>query len=217
MITHDLLIQIAVAVLCLATVGLHAAKKNFNEVVLYAVQSLAIVVLLADAFVEDGSTPLLLVVLLTLLVKVILAPMFFARLIKRHKLKFTVSTYTSIPGALAVITLILLLVNSGVFAPLTNLVPEYHSYLVLTLAMLLASIFLMVNRRGALSQVVGVLSLENSIVAFGIFAGLEQSAALQAGIVFDVFVWSIIAIVMVSMVYRHIGSLDVTTMKDLKD
>ncbi|HEY5667786.1 MAG TPA: hypothetical protein VIR03_01340 [Candidatus Saccharimonadales bacterium] len=215
--THSMLMQICVAVLCMATVGLHAAKKNFNEVVLYALQSLAVVTLLADSYVSKGSVPLLLIVVLTFAVKVILAPLFFTRLIKRHKLKFTVNTYTSVPGALTVIALILLLVNSRVFAPLTNLVPTNHGYLALTLALLLASIFLMVNRRGVLSQVVGVLSLENSIVAFSVFAGLEQSAALQAGVVFDVLVWSIIAIVLVSMVYRHIGSLDVTAMKNLKD
>jgi hydrogenase-4 component E len=210
-------VQLCMATLCLATVGLHAAKKNANEVMLYAIQSLAIVCLLLDSFVRERSMPLLLVALLTLLVKVIVAPVFLDRLIMRHKLKFAVSTYTNIPGALLSVTLILLLVSSHIFAPLTNLVPVNHGYLVLSLSMLFSSILLMVNRRGALSQVIGVLSIENSIVAFGTFAGLEQSAALQAGIVFDVFVWSIIAVVMISMVYRHTGSLDVTNLKDLKD
>ena len=215
--SHAILMQVCVALLCLATIGLHAAKKNINEALLYALQSLAIVLLLVDAFVQGGQLSLLLIALLTFAAKVVIAPLFFTRLIKRHKLKFTVSTYTSIPGALAVITAILLLAGSPIFAPLTGLVPQNQGYLVLSFAMLLASIFLMVNRRGALSQVVGVLSIENSIVAFSAFAGLEQSAVLQAGIVFDVFVWSIIAVVMVSMVYRHTGSLDITNLKDLKD
>ena len=73
------------------------------------------------------------------------------------------------------------------------------------------------NRKGAISQITGILSLENSIVAFGIVAGLEQSLALQLGIVFDVFVWLIIAIAFVSVVYRKIGSLDVTNMRKLRD
>jgi len=68
-----------------------------------------------------------------------------------------------------------------------------------------------------LSQIIGILSLENTIVAFTIFAGLEQSASLQIGIIFDIFVWLIIATVFVSMIYKHFGSLDVTSMKTLKD
>jgi hydrogenase-4 membrane subunit HyfE len=75
----------------------------------------------------------------------------------------------------------------------------------------------MVNRKGTLSQMVGVLSLENSIVVFALLASLEQSAVLQTGIIFDVCVWMIIAIVLVSMVYRHTQSFDTTNMKKLRD
>ena len=79
------------------------------------------------------------------------------------------------------------------------------------------SLFLIINRKSALSQIVGILSLENSIVAFAIFAGLEQSLSLQIGILFDISVWLIIATVFMSMMYTHFGSLDVTDMKKLKD
>jgi hydrogenase-4 membrane subunit HyfE len=82
---------------------------------------------------------------------------------------------------------------------------------------MLISIFIMVNRKGALSQIIGVLSFENCIVAFGIFAGLEQSSVLQLGIIFDIGAWLVIATVLVAMVYRHTGSLDVTNLRHLRD
>ena len=212
----SMFLQICMAVFGLATVGLHLARKNVNEALLYALQSLAIVAMLGVSVWQHNSVGLLVVASVMLVVKVVLAPIFFVRLINRHKLKFSASTYANFPEIIFAIALVLLLVSSSVFKPLTTIVPGNHSYLVLSLTALFTSILLMVNRKGALSQAVGVLSIENSIVAYAIFAGLEQSAVFELGILFDVFVWIIIAIVFVSMLYRHFGSLDVTKMKHLK-
>jgi hydrogenase-4 membrane subunit HyfE len=214
---NTFLLNLSVALLCLSTVGLHVVKKNLNAAVLYGLQSFAVVSLLVLSLLQHVSVELALITTMTLAVKVILAPTFFMRLIKRHQLKFAVSTYANVPATLFAVTLTLLLAASAACAPLTNIVPAYHGYLVLTLFSLFASILLMANRKGVLSQAVGVLSLENSIVAFAIFAGLEQSAILQLGIMFDIMVWMIIAVVMVAMVFRHTGSLDVTNMKNLRD
>lgn len=209
--------QFCIVLLSLTTFGMHVVKKNYSVVAMYGLQSSAIVGLLLISFHEQRSLSLLLVALVTLVVKVIMAPTFFSRLLKRHKLKFAVSTYASTPLTLIIITGIIMLANSAIFAPLITVAPAAHSHIILSISMMLISIFLMVNRKGALSQVIGVLSLENSIVAFAIFAGLEQSAVLQVGILFDIFVWSNIAIVLVSMVYRHVGSLDTTSMRELQD
>lgn len=214
---NSLTIQFCIVLLGLTSYGMHIAKKNYSVVIMYSLQSAAIVGLLFMSFLDSGARSLLLVAIITLLAKVILAPTLFIRLLKRHKLKFAVSSYVNTPLTLIIIAFLYLIANSNIFSPLTNIVPSNHTYLVLALSMLLVSIFLMVNRKGALSQIVGVLSLENAIVAFAVFAGLEQSAALQVGILFNIFVWSNIAIVLVSMVYKHVGSIDVTTMKDLQD
>jgi len=210
------LIQACIAILCLTTVGLHVARKNRNEAVLYGLQSLAVVSLFVSALLEHYATPLLIVAILTFLVKVVLAPLFFTKLVKRHGLKFAASTYTNVPETAAGLVIILILAGSGIFAPLANLVPGHHTFLVMAIAAMLSSMLLMINRKGALSQIVGVLSLENSIVAFAVLAGLEQSAILQAGIVFDVSVWLVIAVSMVSLVFRHHGSLDTSKMKSLR-
>ena len=89
--------------------------------------------------------------------------------------------------------------------------------LLLAVAMMLISVFLIINRKGALSQMIGVLSLENGIVSFACLAGLEQTPGLQLGIIFDILVWVIIATVFASMVYKQYGSLDVTAMTHLKE
>lgn len=214
---ETLYLQYVLGVAFLMIVFLHIAKKNDGAIVAYAVQSLAIVVFLFNSFLKTGNLSLLFIVLLTLIVKVVLAPLFFTTLIKKHALPFSVNTYLNIPLTLAGIAIITAIAHSEKFLPLTTIVPDHQAILSLALSSILLSFFLIVNHKGALAQIIGILSLENSIVAFTLFAGLEQSMALQLGIIFNIFIWLIIATVFISLIYKHFSSLDVTLMTHLRD
>jgi len=178
---------------------------------------LLIVILLFNSFLETKSISLFFVAFLVFVIKVIITPIFIVKLIKKHQLKFLVSTYTSMPVTLVVVTILAIIANSSFLVPLTSIIPSNQQSLSLALSSLFISLFLIINRKGALSQIIGVLSLENSIVAFAFFAGLEQTLALQIGIIFDIFVWMVIATVFISMIYKHFGTLNVSEMQHLKD
>ncbi len=210
-------LEILLTIIFSTIVFLHIAKKNIGVVAAYSVQSFAIMLILLNSFFETGNVSLLFIAMLVLIVKVILAPVFFIKLIKKHELSFSVSTYLNTPLTLIIIAGLSALATSEKFAPLTSIIATNRTLLSLAFSAVFLSLFLIINRKGALSQIVGVLSLENSIVAFAIFAGLEQSPGLQIGVIFDIFVWLIIATVFMSMIYKHFGSLDVTSMNQLKD
>lgn len=212
-----LFLQFLLEVMFLTLVFLQVTKKNSLVAVAYGIQSFVIVIFLLNSFFETGNIYLLFIVLLTLVIKVIMAPLFFIRLIRKHALSFSVSTYLNMPLTLVSIAVLTFIAYSEKFAPLTAIVPSNQELLKLALAMIFITLLLIVNRKGALSQIVGVLSLENSILAFVMFAGLEQSPGLQAGVMFNIFIWVIIATTFVSMIYKHFESLDVTSMKKLKD
>lgn len=209
--------EILLPLFFLTIVYLHLVKKNFDAAVTYGVQSFIIVLLWLHAYGETHARSLLFVALLICVVKVLLAPAYFVRLMQRHKVTFTASTYLNIPMTLVCIGLLIAAANSSIFFPLTNIIPAHQTLLVTALAGVFASLFLVINRKGALSQIIGILSLENSIVVFALFAGLEQSFALQIGVIFTVFTWILVAAVFISMLYKHFGSFDVTEMKGLHD
>ncbi len=211
------LAQFSLTLFFITIVFLHVAKKKFGIAIIYGVQSFATLLLLINSFIETRSVSLFLVALLVLIIKVILTPVFIIQLIKKHELKFSVNTYINMPLTLVIVAVLTAIAYSNTFAPLVNIIPANKQFLSLALSAFFISLFLVVNRKGALSQIIGILSLENSIVAFAFFAGLEQSPALQMGIIFDLFVWFIIATIFISMIYKHFGSLDVTEMKYLKD
>jgi len=201
----------------ISTIFFHLAKKNIGVAYAYSFQSLLIVILLFNSFLETKSISLFFVAFLVFVIKVIITPIFIVKLIKKHQLKFLVSTYTSMPVTLVVVTILAIIANSSFLVPLTSIIPSNQQSLSLALSSLFISLFLIINRKGALSQIIGVLSLENSIVAFAFFAGLEQTLALQIGIIFDIFVWMVIATVFISMIYKHFGTLNVSEMQHLKD
>ncbi len=209
--------EILLAIIFLTIVFLHIAKKNMAVVAAYGIQSSAIVAILFGSFVQTGNISLLFLALLVFVVKVVLAPIFFVKLIKKHELAFSVSTYLNMPLTLIVLAGLTAIANSNKFVSLTNIIPANQTLLSLALSAMFLSLFLIINRKGALSQIVGILSLENSIVAFAVFAGLEQSLGLQIGIIFNISIWLVIATVFMSMIYRHFGTLDVSSMTDLKD
>ncbi len=205
------------AVIFAAAVFLHLTKKNSSALRLYIAQSAAISLLLVLPAFEESSWLLVIAIVSTIAVKIFIAPYFFFALIRKHGLKFSVSTYLNTPVTLLVIAALVALTRTEVFRPLAHLSADGNNLSLLSVATIMISLFLIVNRKGALSQMVGILSLENGIVSFAVFAGLEQNPGLQLGITFNILIWIIIATVFISMIYRQFGSLDVTTMKKLTE
>ena len=200
-----------------SAVFLHLTKKNSSAVRLYIAQSTAISLLLILPAFGEPSPLLVIAIIATITVKLFIAPYFFFGLIKKHRLKYSVSTYLNTPITVLIIAALVAFTRTDVFSPLAQLAIEGRNLLLLSVATIMISLFLIINRKGALSQMLGILSLENGIVSFALFAGLEQNPGLQLGITFNILIWIIIATVFISMIYRQFGSLDVTTMKKLTE
>ncbi|MBI4250039.1 hypothetical protein HY622_00410 [Candidatus Uhrbacteria bacterium] len=204
-------------ILFATVLSMHLVKKNFVIISLYSLQSFIISILLFSATLREASLLLLGVAVATFFIKVIVAPYFFFRLIKKIRLHFLVSTYLNGPLILIVLALLTTFSHSQYFKPLTILAPGNENALLLTVGMIFISVFLIINRKGALSQMVGVLSLENAIVSFAFLAGLEQAPGPQLGIIFEIALWVVIATVFASMIYQQFGSLNVAAMVELKE
>lgn len=207
---------------------MHLAHKHKTLVYLYTLQSALLVALMIEATYAHASTIAVLAIVFTAVVKLVGAPYFFLRLIRQHKLTFSESAYLSTPVTLLLIALLTALTQSPLLRPLTQFpIPGAESMgiaatgtatpLLFALASIMVALFFIINRKGALSQMIGILAMENGIVAFATIAGLEQSGEFLLGIMFDLFAWVIIGTVFVAMIYRQFGALDVSRMKALTE
>jgi hydrogenase-4 component E len=200
----------------LSIVIMHMVKRNSTLVYAYVLQSAALCVMLGLHAIEKSSIPLLAVTAIIFIIKVIVAPIFFLRLIKRSRMNLSATTYLNVPVSLAILIGIVFLVQSDIFAPVSGLIPAVGSLRMMLLSSIFMSLYLVINRKGALSQITGILCLENSIVAFGFFIGFEQLASLELGILFDILLWIVISTIFAAMIFRHFGTLDVTKLSELK-
>ena len=203
-------------IIFISVVLMNLVKKNSHLVGLYVAESLALVGMLTLDGILRSSWELIFVAIIVFLVKVIFAPYFFYRFLSRSKLNLLTSTYLNIPTTLVVIVAIVFFTNSDILEPLNSFIYSKTSFPMMLLGSVFISIFILINRKGSLSQIIGILSVENAIAAFGILIGFTQGFAIEAGIVFNILVWIVLAIIFLELIYRKLGTVDVTKLNKLK-
>lgn len=196
---------------------LHLVRSTKYTVRLYAFQSAMVASVLIILGLSEGEHGLVAIGVITFVAKVILAPFFFMRLLRRFGNLIASASYLSMPATLAVLLAIIVFSASSVFSPLWEISSVTPDVFVFNIAMVLMAIFLLINRQGALAQIIGVLALENSIVLFAVFLGVKQTFALEMGVISDVILWMFIAYVFLQFIYRHFGSLDTREMRHLTE
>ncbi len=210
------LLSLLEIIVFISVVLMHLVRRNSHFVLIYTLQSVAVSGMLLLFGITEGSDSLVVVALITFLFKVMAGSGFFSELIRRKKLNVPASSYLNLPITLAIILGLTLLAQSSVFQPIISLFPNEHKFVAFSLAGILISLFLIINRRGVFSQLIGILSFENNLVALGLMTGIEQTLVIEIGILVNILLWIIISGVLVTLIYSHFGSLDTKEMSKLK-
>lgn len=201
----------------LAVVFMHIARKNYTLIFAYVFQSIAVALMLLFVGFNANSISLIALSVLTFLIKVTGAPKFFSKLIGKEPLSVATTSYLSLPVTLAIILGLTVFAKSFIFAPLLSIFPSTSQAIAFAISGIFSSLFLAINRRGVFPQLVGILSFENEMVAFGVLAGVEQAPAIEIGVLFDILLWIIASSILITFVLSHFGSLNTTEMNKLKD
>lgn len=203
-------------IIFLSVVYMNVVKKNATLIVTYQIQSLAVVALLCFYTYQEKSIESAIVTLCVFVVKALIAPKIFFRTVRQNLPFFSASTYLSVPLTLGGLLLLTLFSQSDIFTPLVSFITPIAQLQMLLIGSLLLSIFLLINQKGILSHIIGILSLENSVFAIGYFLSIRQSAALEIGMLFDVFFWVIVSSIMIRMIATHHGQVDIGQLQELK-
>lgn len=188
------------------TLAMNLVRKNTTLVGLYLLQSLVLASALVAISVTTGAPGLLGAALLTFVVKAVMAPAFLLHMIRKYRANFSAASYLNIPLSLFALAGITTFAYTFISPALSGY--DGSSSISLLFASVFGTLFLMINRRGALAAVVGILSLENSIVLLAAIMGVEQSFALEFAIAFDIAVWTAVATGFLNMMYRQFGTID---------
>lgn len=194
--------------------GLSSRKDQL--VWIYVFQSLAVALILVVIEWRDHSFVLLAIVATTVIIKCIVTPRILLRLIRKHQLIFSAPAYINTPSVL-LLTLLLVVAVKMMLAPLfMHIVPE-EGLLYLAISAFFVSLLAAVNRKGAFSQIIAVLSAENCLVSIAALMSIQTQLWLELGILGDIFTWMLIVSTFVSIVSKHFGTTDISEMRELAE
>lgn len=97
-------------------------------------------------------------------------------------------------------------------------VPTPTSLLVpVTLSTILVGLFLIVSRKKALTQVLGYLTMESGIYAFGVALALQEPLLIEMGVLLNVFVGVFVMGIAIFHISREFDHMDADRLSELKD
>ena len=187
-----------------------------GQVRMFAIQSAVLTALAAVVAYFGGSRELFGVAVVFALVKVIVIPRVLNRAVTKIGIQRAVAPYLGTSMTLAICAG-LIVVAFYVMAPVTasNRLPTGDG-IPLAFAGVLIGLFTTVNRRRALTQILGFLMLENSIFMIALLATYGVPLIVEMGVFLDILVAVLILEVFVYRIRDNFESIDVKQLGSLR-
>jgi hydrogenase-4 component E len=215
LLSIDVINFLAAAIL-LVSLLVMASTRMGQLVRSFAVQSVMLALVAAVLAHYTGSEHIYLVAGLTLVVKGIVIPRFLMYSVDRLKVKREIEPLVNIPGSL-LISGALIIVSYYVTEPLISSAETVtRNCLAISMSVVLIGMFMMISRRKALTQMVGLLMMENGLFLGIISTTYGMPLIVEIGIFFDVFMAVLIMGIFAFRVNRSFETLDTTFMRRLR-
>ena len=199
------------------TILLIVRTRLEGQVRVFAVQSLVLALLCTLIAVYSGSFELFGVGVALFLVKVVMIPRVLNRAVANIGLAPVAAPYLGTAPALiicAALTIVAFYVMTPIAA--SNPLPTADA-IPLAFAGVLIGFFIMVNRRRAVTQILGFLMLENGIFLLALLATYGVPFIVEMGVFLDLLVAVLIMEVFVYRIKDNFDSIDVGELGKLKE
>ena len=212
----DVINGLAALILLFAFV-LVAGVRMHQIVRAYTLGSLALGLLAAAVAYYTQADHIYIVAILTIVLKVIVIPRFLDYTVDRIKVKKEVEPLVSIPGSLLIcgaLTFIAYYISSPIIAQGSAIT---KNCLAISLAVVLIGFFVIIARRKAMTEIVGLLMMENGLFLAAISLTYGMPMIVEIGIFFDVLVAAIIMGIFAFKINHTFETVDTTFMRRLRD
>jgi len=196
-----------------------SSKSLIFYVRLFALQSLLLGGVALLVGLTYGETHILIAALLTILVKTIAIPLVLRKLIDRIKIQKEVQFSINVTVSLLLCGTMVIFADS-IAEPIRNSHqlqnPVAGRVLPISIAMMLIGLFIMMSRNKAVTQIIGLLTMENGLFLSGLSITYGMPLIVEIGIFFDIFVAALILGVFVFRINRTFDSIDVAELRRLR-
>jgi len=207
----------ALAIALLATGLLSVAARRLGTAIwLLVAQSLVLATTAGAIAAATGAWHVYAAAALTVLVKVIAIPTVLFRVLRAVQVRREVGLALSTRAALLVaIGGVLVAYRAAGSLDLPGAVPSRHA-LPVALALMLIGLGLMIARRKALSQVAGLITMENGVYLAALVATYGLPLAVELGVFFDVLVGVLLLGVFAYRINQTFDTINTDRLRALK-
>ncbi|MDA8169212.1 MAG: hypothetical protein M0Z59_05870 [Nitrospiraceae bacterium] len=205
---------IAVGML-LSVIAMNSLKRIESCLKAYIINSSLLALLMVATAIYLSIPHLYLAAFFTIAGKCILIPYFLRKVIRQLKVTHDVEPYISsslsLAASFAIVTIVYSVLSEGIFvAGLTRTV------LKISVSIILISLFVMMTRKKAVTQVMGLLFMENGLFLAGFSLTFGMPTIIELGVLFDMLMGVLILGVFLSQIKKAFVSVDLDKLTSLK-
>jgi hydrogenase-4 component E len=206
-------LSVLLVMIALASVATYRLEPG---VWLVGAQSLALATVALTIAAGTGAWHVYVAAILTVLVKVLAIPFVLTRVLRRVRLRHEAEpVLPARPALLVSIGLVLVAYRAAGELDLPGVVPTHHA-LPISVALVLLGLFLMLGRRKALSQVLGLITMENGVYLAALVAAYGLPLAVELGVFFDLLVGVLLMSVFVTRISESFESINTDRLRSLR-
>ncbi|MBF0493874.1 MAG: hypothetical protein HQL28_01935 [Candidatus Omnitrophica bacterium] len=192
------------------------AKRTQALVIAFRIQSFFLFLMTLLLAIEDGNIDLYIIAGLLLVLKVVAIPIFLLRISKRLKASENIGLF--INSQLSLIALLVIMYISWYFS---KMIFAYDgaaqiAMIAASLTTALCGVFIMIFRMTALTQIIGLLAVENGLFLLASTVSGGMPFIVEIAVFFDVFVSVIIMGIFVYRINKLFTHIDVDKLTLLK-
>ncbi len=213
------ILTISGAILLIATFGIVATRGFMDWLNAYRYQSIVLSGVTAIIGYVTGIWEIYIAAGLTLVIKSIVIPKVLTYVTRKLEIELKLETnpYVSIRASVIISALLVALSYFLIQQIPFKSDQIVNAYLPVSMAQFFIGLFVLVNRRTVLSQVVGLLIIENGLFLFAMALTHGVSLLIEIGIFVDILVGILISSILLFRISRTFDSLDVGKLENLRD
>ncbi|MBI5187028.1 MAG: formate hydrogenlyase [Nitrospinae bacterium] len=205
------------ALILLTTFGLLAQRRIIGLLQIFALQGLFLSISTAVVAYVAGQNHLYISSFLTLLLKVAALPYILFELVHRMNIRKEVEAVVNIPATMF-IGIALVIFSYHLTSPIRELSTLVtRSTLAVALATVLLSFLMMITRKKAVTQIIGLLSMENGLFFAATSATYGMPLVVELGVALDILIAAFIFGIFMFHIRTTFDSLDLKDMEKLKE
>ncbi len=218
----DRIITLMAAAVLVLQIGMVAQRWLVTNIRIFAVQS-ALLAAIAGLIAYFNRAPhIYAAAVLALAVKAVALPLLLERLVERIEIRKEIEPLINIPLSVLIsggLTIVAYVVAESFYHPEQEVLAAAslgHNTLAVAISLFLIGFFNMLNRRKALTQVLGLLTLENGLFLAAISLTYGMPLIVEIGVFFDVLVAAMVLGILVYRIRETFDSMDVSKLRRLR-